>query len=176
MSGDKIDKQRKLDEIIEQKIYGLIDRQLRKFIKPDFTLDEVKDVNYKLARKLKSKYGIGGIILDVDDTVRKNMMSIPDCNKDWIDFMKREFKVVILTNGCDKRVGQYANRKEIPYIQFAKKPLKHGFHQACNMMGLDPENVLVIGNDIICDILGGKLAGTYTAIVSNVNTHNKFER
>lgn len=71
MNGDKIDKQRKLDEIIEQKICGLIDRQLRKFIKPDFTLDEVKDVNYKLARKLKSKYGIGGIILDIDDTVRK---------------------------------------------------------------------------------------------------------
>ena len=54
------------------------------------------------------------------------------------------------------------------YISFAKKPQSKGFLNACEMMGLYPENVLVIGNDVICDIYGGSKCGMITAIVDSV--------
>lgn len=153
----------KIQNLVEQKIYNVINSEFKKYIKPSFSFKEVKDINLEIVKRLKSQYGIGGIILDVDETLRKDMMKIPDCNRTWIEFMKKEFKVIILSNGIDKKVKEYANEKGIGYISFAKKPLKKGFLTACEMMGLEPENVLVIGNDIICDIYGGnKARNTYS--------------
>ena len=161
---------------IEQKIYNVIHRQLIKAISPDIKIKDVKDIDLKFVKKIKSEYGIGGIILDVDDTIRKDMMRIPDCNKKWIEFMKKEFRVIILSNGYDKKIENFANEKNITYISFAKKPSKKNFLLACEHMGLYPENVLVIGNDIICDIYGGSKCGMITTIVDGVNRETEYER
>lgn len=166
----------KIQEMIEQKVYNIIDNKLKKIIKPSFSFNEVKDINLEIVKKLKKEYGIGGIILDVDETLRKDMMTIPDCNKQWVEFMKKEFKVIILSNGVDKNIREYANRSGIEYISFAKKPLRKGFFSACDVMGLEPENVLVIGNDIICDIYGGNRSGMLTALINDVNSKKQFER
>lgn len=77
MKSDKL-----IVQLIEQKIYNVISNRLRKYIKPNLTLKEVNDIDLELLKKLKSIYGIGGIILDVDETLRKDMMKIPDCNKE----------------------------------------------------------------------------------------------
>lgn len=161
---------------IEQKIYNIIHEQLVKIIQPTMVIREVKDINLQLVKKLKSEYGIGGIILDVDDTLRKQMMKIPDCNKQWIEFMKKEFKVIVLSNGYDGKVSEFCDEKDVPYISFAKKPLKKQFLYACEKMGLYPENILVIGNDIVCDIYGGNRCGMLTAIIDDVNCQNEFLR
>lgn len=163
-------------EKIEKKIYNVIHRQLIKAIPPDIILKDVKDIDLEFVKKLKSQYGIGGIILDVDDTVRKSLMKLPDCNKKWIRFMKKEFRVIILSNGYDSKIKCFANEKNIPYIYFAKKPSKKNFLYACEEMGLFPENVMVIGNDIICDIYGGSKCGMITAIVDSVNSETEYER
>lgn len=163
-------------EYIEQKIYSIIHKQLVKLVEPSMILQEVKDINLEFVKKLKSEYGIGGIILDVDDTLRKELMIIPSCNKQWIEFMKKEFRVIILSNGYDGKVSEFCDEKNIPYISFAKKPLKKQFLYACDRMGLYPENVLVIGNDVICDIYGGNRCGMFTAIINDVNSENEFLR
>lgn len=82
--------------------------------------------------------------------------------------MKQEFKVLILSNGYDNSVKNFANENGIEYIGFAKKPLKKYFLDACNRMGLHPENVLVIGDNIINDIYGANKCGMISAIVDNV--------
>ena len=103
----------RLQEMVEQKIYNVIDNKLKKFIKPSFSFNEVKDIDLEIVKKLKKEYGIAGIILDVDETLRKDMMTIPDCNKEWVEFMKKEFKVIILSNGIDKKIKEYAKENEI---------------------------------------------------------------
>ena len=162
-------------QLIEQKIYNVISNRLRKYIKPNLALKEVNDIDLELLKKLKSTYGIGGIILDVDETIRKDMMKIPDCNKEWIKYMKQEFKVLILSNGYDNSVKSFANENGIEYIGFAKKPLKKNFLDACDRMGLNPENVLVIGDDIINDIYGANKCGMISAIVDSVRDNETID-
>ncbi len=162
-------------QLIEQKIYNVISNRLRKYIKPNLALKEVNDIDLELLKKLKSTYGIGGIILDVDETIRKDMMKIPDCNKEWIKYMKQEFKVLILSNGYDNSVKSFANENGIEYIGFAKKPLKKYFLDACDRMGLNPENVLVIGDDIINDIYGANKCGMISAIVDSVRDNETID-
>ena len=144
--------------------------------KPQLKIKEVKEIDYEFVKEIKRTYGIGGIILDVDDTIRKQMFEVPDCNQKWIEFMRKEFKLIILSNGFSGKIKEFCDKKGIPYIGFAKKPLKTGFLRACNEMGLEPQNVLVIGNSTICDIYGGNRSGLITASVEKVKERNEFTR
>ena len=130
----------------------------------------------KLVKQLKQEYGIGGLIIDVDETLRKDILQIPDCNKEWIKYMKQEFRVIILSNGMDKDVKGFANESGIEYIGFCHKPRKKYFLEAANKMGLYPENILVIGDDIVSDIYGGNKSGMFTAIVEDVVFKEDKER
>ncbi|WP_295422246.1 HAD-IA family hydrolase, partial [Sulfurovum sp.] len=45
------------------------------------------------------------------------------------------------------------------------KPSKDFFHLAVTSMGLEPEDILMVGDDIISDIQGAQQAGLKTALV-----------
>ena len=159
--------------LLNKKIGNLVNYQLKKHIKPTIELKYVTDLDIQLIKQLKEKYGTAGIILDVDETLRKDLMTIPDCNKEWINFLNREFKIVILSNRTDRIVKQFSIENGIEYMGFCKKPL---FLDVANKIGLDPENVLVIGDDIICDIYGENRSGMITAIVKDVVNTEELER
>ncbi|MCI8587563.1 MAG: hypothetical protein HFJ49_03000 [Clostridia bacterium] len=133
-----------LDEIMADKLLDLAQYVLSKFVKPDITLEKVNELDSNAVHKLKQQYGIEGIILDVDETLRKEMKDIPKCNKDWIEGLRGKVKIIILSNGKDKKIEQYFQEKGIDYIGFAHKPLKKNFLKACEQMNISPNKVLVV--------------------------------
>ena len=70
-----------LEKLIGNKILDLVNYSLVKIIKPDITIDRVTQLDGKEIEKIKQKYGIDGMILDVDNTLRKEMRNIPQCNQ-----------------------------------------------------------------------------------------------
>lgn len=158
-----------LDELIGDKILDLLHYVLSKFIKPDITLQKVNELDSSAIEKLKQQYGIEGIILDVDETLRKEMRDIPKCNKEWIESLKGKLKVIIVSNGKDRKIEQYFNENGIDYIGFAHKPLKKNFLKACEKMNLTPDKVLAIGDSLFDDIYGGKRNNMKTALVKDVD-------
>ena len=68
-------------DLLGDALYNLVDHELKKHIHPTIKLDKVTDLDLKLVKRLKSKYGIGGIILDVDETIRKDLKEIPQINQ-----------------------------------------------------------------------------------------------
>lgn len=159
---------KRIEEAIGDKIIDIINYVLSKRIKPNIVIDKVTQLDEEEIDRLKKKYGIEGIILDVDDTIRKNMKEIPKCNKDWIETLRGKIKIVVLSNGLDKTVEDYFRERGIDYIGFALKPLKKNFVNACEKMNLSPDKVLVIGDDLIDDIYGGKRNNMMTALVKNL--------
>lgn len=157
-----------LDEIIGDKILELAHYMLSKVVKPDITIDKVSQLDEKEIEKIKQKYGIEGIILDVDDTLRKEMKNIPKCNQDWIESLRGKIKILILSNGIDKEIEKYFQEKGIDYIGFAHKPLKKNFLKACKKMNVSPDKVLVVGDSLLDDIYGGKRIKMRTILVRDV--------
>ena len=143
-----------INEIVADKILDLVQYALSKFIKPDIALEKINQLDLKEIDKLKQQYEIEGIILDVDQTLRKAMKDIPRCNKEWIESLKGRIKIIILSNGMDKRIEQYFRANGIDYIGFAYKPLKRNFVKACKKMDLSPEKVLIIGDSLFADVYG----------------------
>lgn len=157
-----------LEEIMADKLLDLVQYVLSKFIKPDITLEKVNKLDSNAVDKLKQQYGIEGIILDVDETLRKEMKDIPKCNQDWIESLRGKVKIIILSNGIDKKIEKYFQEKGIEYIGFAHKPLKKNFIKACEQMNVSADKVLVIGDSLLDDIYGGKKNNMKTALVKEV--------
>ncbi len=157
-----------LDELLADKILDLIHYVLAKKVKPDITLDTVGELDIKAIEKLKEDFEIEGIILDVDKTLRKEMRDIPKTNKEWIESLKDKIKIIVVSNGKDKKIEQYFQDNGIAYIGFAHKPLKKNFIRACEKMKIKPEKVLVIGDSLFDDIYGGKRNNMKTALVKEV--------
>lgn len=157
-----------LDELVADKIIDMINYVLSKIIKPDIRVNKVTDLDEQMITRLKQEYNIEGIILDVDETLRKDMKNIPECNKEWIESLKNKLKIIILSNGNDKKIEEYFKSKNIDYIAFAHKPLKKNFLKSCEKMNLNPEKVLVIGDSLYSDIHGGNKNNMKTALVKSV--------
>lgn len=157
-----------IEDAIAEKLYEIINLTLSKIIIPDIKLEDVTQLDEEMIASLKEKYGIEGIILDVDETIRKNMNKIPKCNREWIESLNGLLKVIIVSNGRDLSIQEYFKQQGIDYIGFACKPLKRNFVKACEKMNIEPEKVLVVGNDLFYDIYGGKRNNMKTALVKNV--------
>ncbi len=164
---------RRIEEIIGDKIIDLAHYVLSKIVKPDITIDKVTELIEDEVERIKQEYGIEGIILDVDDTLRKEMKNIPKCNQDWIESLRGKFKIIVLSNGVDKEIEEYFRTRGIDYIGFALKPLKRNFRKAFEKMNLPPDKVLVIGNDLLDDIHGGKRNNMKTVLVRGVEDEER---
>ena len=166
----------RLDYILYDKIGSLINMALVKAVKPDVTLTDVTVINKGIIRAFKYNYGIEGIILDVDETLRKEFKNIPKCNTDWLEMLRGELKVAVVSNGWSEAMQKFFEQKNIDYFTLAFKPLKRNFLRACQKMDLPPEKVMVIGNDLFSDIYGGKRSKMKTALVTKVKDDDHDER
>ncbi len=162
---------------IEEKAYtymeDILNKLLASAIIPDKKYKQVKDIDKNEVQKWKKEYGIEGVILDIDGTMRIDMKNIDFRNLKWLMKLKEELKVCIVSNGKDRDVEGVAKVMQIPYISFAMKPFKKPFLKAANLMELDPKQILVVGDGYITDILGGKRFGARTAGVDHAEVDSR---
>lgn len=126
----------------------------------------VKDIFHIKAHDLKAK-GIKGIITDLDNTLVE--WDRPDATPEivaWFLEMKNAgILVTIVSNNQEPRVKTFSDPLGIPFIAQAQKPFNKAFKRARKQMGLKKEEIVVIGDQLLTDILGGNRKGLYTILV-----------
>lgn len=162
-------------ETIYTNLIKFINKPLSKIIVPEKKYKDVKDLSLEEIKKWKSKYGIGGIILDIDGTIRQNFKDVDYRNIKWILRLKKEFKICIVSNGSDKKIKKLANKMNVKYFSNSFKPRKKAFIKAANEMGLDPESILVIGDEYLADVLGGQRSCMWTVAVGEDDFKNRLK-
>ncbi len=97
-------------------------------IYPDKYLRNVKEITIDLLKKNNIK----GLILDVDNTLIDFDKKLLEGAKEWCENLKKQgIKFYILSNTNKKeKIEKVSKELDIPYICFAKKPLKTGFKKA----------------------------------------------
>lgn len=156
-----------IEDRIADKIFEAVNYLIGLKVKPDMSIEKVGNLTLEDIRNLKAQ-GIRGVILDVDETLRSNGKNIPKCNQAWLDTLKQELKVIVVSNGIDGKIQKFFSAKGIDYIGFAHKPFKRNFNKACQMLGLKPEEMMIIGDDLFSDIYGGKRNNMRTVLVRKV--------
>lgn len=132
--------------------------------RPKEYLDSIYQIDFS---KLKSK-GIKGLILDLDETLLpREMLDITPVLFSFIEGLKdKGFSIFLLSNSIHEARVEYVGKTfNIPFSVFAMKPLPFAFENAKKKLGLNTNEVAVIGDQLFMDIWGGNLAKMYTIMV-----------
>ena len=125
----------------------------------------------KIDLELLNKNNIKGLILDVDNTlIDYDKNPIEGLEKWCEDLKKNNIKLCILSNSNKKeKVKNIANKLDIPFMYFAKKPLKIGFKKAQKILELENEKIAVVGDQLATDVLGANRCKMFSILVKPIS-------
>ncbi|MFC4076794.1 YqeG family HAD IIIA-type phosphatase [Salinithrix halophila] len=143
-----------------------------KRIVPDEFVQSVYEIDFnELQRR-----GVKGAIVDLDNTLVESTR--PDATPklvSWLDQLQgMGFKVMIVSNNKRTRVSKFAMPLRVPYIHRARKPLSPAFKKAMRKMKIRSDQVVVIGDQLFTDVLGGNTLGLHTILVVPVSEAEGF--
>ncbi len=143
----------------------------KKFLPNEF----VKSVFDISPEQLMDK-GIRGIITDLDNTLVE--WDRPEATPklvNWLKSMKDAgIQVTIVSNNNELRVKSFADPLGIPFIYKARKPMGKAFRKALNIMDVKRGEVVVIGDQLLTDVVGGNHNKLHTILVLPVAKSDGF--
>ncbi|RAS83051.1 YqeG family HAD IIIA-type phosphatase [Priestia endophytica] len=120
--------------------------------------------------------GVKGIITDLDNTLVE--WDRPDATPkliEWFENMQQHnIQVTIVSNNVEKRVRLFSDPLGIPFIYKARKPMGRAFKKAIRNMDVNPNEIVVIGDQLMTDVLGGNRMKLYTILVVPVAQTDGF--
>lgn len=138
--------------------------------RPGMCVDSITDIDLD---DLRSR-GFDALIVDLDNTLLPWRSSeVPESSKDWVKRVRRVgMKLCIVSNTHNPaRLNKVAACLGIPSMPKALKPRRRGFARGAGMMGCEPAKTVVVGDQILTDILGGNRAGMFTVLVKPMHSH-----
>jgi HAD superfamily phosphatase (TIGR01668 family) len=137
--------------------------------------EHVKSILDISPEQLNAK-GIKGIITDLDNTLvewdRPN--ATPQLIKWFEEIRKHNILVTIVSNNNEERVKAFSDPLKIPFIFRARKPFAVAFYKAISQMGIKKEEAVVVGDQLLTDVLGGNRGGFHTILVVPVAQTDGF--
>ncbi len=129
------------------------------------------NINFLLENNIKA------ILLDIDNTLIDYDNKIILGLEEWVENVKKHnIKFCILSNTNNKRKAEkMAKKLDMPYIFFAKKPLRFGFNRAKKIVQIeDSRRIAVIGDQVLTDVLGANRSGMYSILVAPLKNKDIF--
>ncbi len=135
-------------------------------LKPDIKLHGITDITVELLKE----YNIKALLLDVDNTMSTHHGTIlTDGLLEWIVKMQDAgIKLMVLSNSKRFRIEPFASRIGLPFISLGCKPLPTGYLRGVKALGEKRKNVAIVGDQIFTDILGGKIVGVKTILLTPI--------
>ena len=128
-------------------------------------VDSVFSIDYQ---KLVQK-GYKGIIFDIDMTlVPHGADSTKEIDALFKTIHELGLKTLLLTNNSEERVRLFTKNIDTLYLCDANKPEPEGFLKAVEMMEIQKEETVYIGDQIFIDIYGANKCGIANILVHYV--------
>ena len=147
--------------------------------RPDESVARVTEID---SARLMSQ-GFEAMLLDLDNTLLPwQSMVVPDDVREWLDRARSlGTKLCIVSNTHNpRRLRKIAEELGVQSLDRALKPRRRGFARAAEMVGSPRERTVVVGDQILTDILGGNRAGMHTILVKPMHPREfigtKFSR
>lgn len=132
---------------------------------------------YDITPEFLQAEGVRAIISDLDDTLTcHDSQELAPEYRAWLDRIAAAgIRFCILSNNSAERTRPFCDRNGLDFTAHARKPLRRAVLATVERMGITPDEVLLVGDQIFTDILCGKNAGIRTAAVKPIgNRATKF--
>lgn len=135
--------------------------------KPTYMIEKVSKIPFVLLER----DNIHGLIFDVDNTLTKMGSGITKENYDWIKEAKKlGYKICLLSNTINMRkIKKIMVDLDINGLYFARKPNVKGYEMALNILDLKKDEVVMIGDQLLTDILGANKFGIKSILVKPIS-------
>jgi len=134
-----------------------------KWFKPTWMVRSI----YSITPDQLKKHNIKAVLTDLDNTlIAWNNPEATEESIQWIEMMKEAgIPVMILSNNSAERVQGIADYLELDYVPRSLKPSRRAFRSAQEKLELPKENLLMVGDQIITDVLGANRFGVRNVLV-----------
>lgn len=137
-----------------------------KYLLPQAHVNTIYEIDLAELRK----QGVKGIITDLDNTLvgADEPLATPELVA-WLKEVEQSgFKVMIVSNNRKDRVAAFADPLSIPYIYRARKPYIRAFRKALKKLDLSARESVVVGDQLMTDVLGANRMGIHTIWVKPI--------
>lgn len=122
------------------------------------------------------RLGYRALLFDVDNTITAwNSPDIAPEVVDWFAGLNRlGLNGCIISNNSAERLAPLAERLHIEFLAKARKPLPFGYLRAAAQLGAAKRETLMIGDQLLTDILGANLAGLDSVLLKPISLAREF--
>lgn len=141
---------------------------------PDITKDNI----YEITPRLFTNRGIKLVLIDVDNTIAPYGVSEADERlKAWAAELKAAgLKLHILSNSHTERPRIFAKALDIAYEDKSRKPFTKKIKKVLKVLGYEPGETALIGDQVYTDVLCAKRAGVLAVLVKPIDLKNPLLR
>lgn len=139
---------------------------------PDEEVEDIFEVNYQ---DLKAR-GHEAVIFDLDNTLSQwKSRSLDRAVSQLLKEVKQVgLQVAILSNGRGNDIAPFLEQLPYPVVFNAGKPSRNGYRTILQKLNVSPEQSIMIGDQLVTDILGGNRIGLYTIRVKPINPNSEY--
>ncbi len=137
---------------------------------PHEYVDGVFSIDYQKLYDL----GYRGIIFDIDNTlVPHGEDSTYEVDNLFKTIKSIGFKTLLLSNNSSERIDRFNKNINSLYISEADKPKKDGFYKAIELLQIDKDKIIYIGDQLFTDIYGANKCGIDSILVKFIRKPNE---
>lgn len=122
---------------------------------------------YNIEPSTLKKRGIAAVLTDLDNTLIawNNPDGTPQLRR-WLERMNDAgITVMVVSNNNHERVQRAVGAMDLPFTARALKPLPVGINRAVKELGLRKDECIMVGDQLLTDVIAGHLAGVRTVLV-----------
>jgi len=142
------------------------------YFAPDIICRSITDIPLD---ELKER-GIRGLLFDLDNTITEwQKDEVTERNKQWLhDLREQGFSICIVSNNHAPRVKRVAEQLGLPCLHSAAKPRRKSYWQAAALLKLAPQQLAMVGDQLLTDVLGGNIYGVKTVLAKPIKPEKTF--
>jgi len=131
--------------------------------KPTWLIEAIYQLTPEMLRKQKIK----AVLADLDNT----LIAWDNPNgtrelRNWLTIMKEdEISVLVVSNNTEKRVAKAVASLDIDFVSRSFKPFSRGLRLAQQKLNLDAKNMVMVGDQLLTDILAANCYGIRSILV-----------
>ncbi len=135
----------------------------------------VKSV-YAISPQQLKRHGIRAVFSDLDNTLIawNNPAGTPELHHWMVELNRAGIPLIVISNNSKERVAKAVVRLKLPFIARSMKPFSFGITHARKKLGLKQHEVVMVGDQLMTDVIAANQAGVYSILVKPLIDTDKW--
>ena len=132
---------------------------------------------YNISPDQLKQHGIKAVLSDLDNTLIawNNPNGTPELRKWMSELRQAGIPLVVVSNNSAQRVAKAVKQLDLPFVSRSLKPLSFGITTARKRLGLSQNEVVMVGDQLMTDMLSANIDGVRSILVQPLINTDKWD-